>query len=88
MAKVVTVRTLGGVEHNTIYEPIGVLLPEEVTKNSYFEVLVTGKNGNQRNDGTNKTAYYKGVVWGLITDEEYKTLMEVELSDTQSMEVS
>lgn len=47
MAKVVTVRTFGGVEHNTIYEPIGVLLPEEVTKNSYFEVLVTGKNGNQ-----------------------------------------
>ena len=47
MAKVVTVRTLGRVEYNTIYEPTGVLLPEEVTKNSYFEVLVTGKNGNQ-----------------------------------------
>lgn len=47
MAKVVTVRTLGGVEHNTIYEPTGVLLLEEVTKNSYFEVMVTGKNGNQ-----------------------------------------
>lgn len=30
----------------------------------------------------------KAWVWGLITDEEYKTLMEVELSDTQSMEVS
>lgn len=47
MAKVVTVRTLGGIEYNTIYEPTGVLLPEEVTKNSYFEVMVTGKNGNQ-----------------------------------------
>lgn len=30
----------------------------------------------------------KAWVWGLITDEEYKTLMESELSDTQSMEVS
>lgn len=30
----------------------------------------------------------KAWVWGLITDEEYQTLMEVELSDTQSMEVS
>lgn len=30
----------------------------------------------------------KAWVWGLITDEEYKTLMEVELSDTQSMEAS
>lgn len=30
----------------------------------------------------------KAWVWGLITDEEYKTLMEVELSDTQSIEVS
>lgn len=30
----------------------------------------------------------KAWVWGLITDEEYKTLMEVELSDMQSMEVS
>ena len=34
MAKVVTVRTLGGIEYNAIYEPTGVLLPEEVTKNS------------------------------------------------------
>lgn len=47
MAKVVTVRTLGGIEYNAIYEPTGVLLPEEVTKNSYFEVMVTGKKGNQ-----------------------------------------
>ena len=47
MAKVVTVRTLGGIEYNAIYEPTGVLLQEEVTKNSYFEVIVTGKNGNQ-----------------------------------------
>lgn len=30
----------------------------------------------------------KAWVWGLITDEEYQTLMEVKLSDTQSMEVS
>lgn len=30
----------------------------------------------------------KAWVWGLITDEEYQTLMESELSDTQSMEVS
>ena len=30
----------------------------------------------------------KAWVWGLITDEEYQTLMEVELSDTQSIEVS
>lgn len=28
MAKVITVRTLGGVEYNAIYEPTGVLLPE------------------------------------------------------------
>lgn len=47
MAKVVTVRTLGGIEYNAIYEHTGVLLPEEVTKNSYFEIMVTGKNGNQ-----------------------------------------
>lgn len=47
MVKVITVRTLGGIEYNTIYELTGVLLPKEVTKNSYFEVLVTGKNGNQ-----------------------------------------
>lgn len=47
MAKVVTVKTLGGIEYNTIYEPTGALLPEEVTKNSYFEIMVTGKNGNQ-----------------------------------------
>ena len=47
MAKVVTVRTLGGIEYNAIYEPIGVLLPEEVTQNSYFEVIATGKKGNQ-----------------------------------------
>lgn len=30
----------------------------------------------------------KAWVWGLITDEEYQTLMDSELSDTQSMEVS
>lgn len=47
MAKVITVRTLGEIEYNAIYEPAGVLLPEEVTKNSYFEVIVTGKNGSQ-----------------------------------------
>lgn len=47
MAKVITVRTLGGIEHNAIYEPTGVLLPEEVTQNSYFEVMVTGRKGNQ-----------------------------------------
>lgn len=47
MAKVITVRTLGEIEYNAIYEPTGVLLPKEVTKNSYFEVLVTGKNGSQ-----------------------------------------
>ena len=47
MAKVITVRTLGEIEYNAIYEPTGVLLPEEVTKNSYFEVMVTGKNGSQ-----------------------------------------
>lgn len=44
MAKVVTVRTIGGIEYNAIYEPTGVLLPEEVTQNSYFEVTVTGGN--------------------------------------------
>lgn len=54
MAKVVTVRTLGGVEYNTIYEPTGVLLPEEVTKNSYFEVLVIyGKSEQAQYKGTN-----------------------------------
>lgn len=47
MVKVITVRTLGEIEYNAIYEPTGVLLPEGVTKNSYFEVLVTGKNGSQ-----------------------------------------
>lgn len=47
IAKVITVRTLGEIEYNAIYESAGVLLPEEVTKNSYFEVMVTGKNGNQ-----------------------------------------
>ena len=47
MVKIITVRTLGGIEYNTIYEHTGVLLPKEVTKNSYFEVLVTGKKGNQ-----------------------------------------
>lgn len=61
MIKVITVRTLSGIEYNAIYEPTGVLLPEGVTK---------------------------AWVWGLITDEEYKTLMEVELSDMHSMEVS
>lgn len=30
----------------------------------------------------------KAWVWGLITDEEYQTLMEVESNDTQSIEVS
>lgn len=47
MAKVITVRTLGGIEYNAIYEPTGVLLPEYVTQNSYFEVMATGKKGNQ-----------------------------------------
>lgn len=47
IAKVITVRTLGGIEYNAIYESTGILLPKEVTKNSYFEVMVTGKNGNQ-----------------------------------------
>lgn len=30
----------------------------------------------------------KAWVWGLITDKEYQTLMEVELSDMHSIEVS
>lgn len=47
MVKVITVRTLGGIEYNAIYEPTGLLLPEYVTQNSYFEVMVTGKKGNQ-----------------------------------------
>ena len=35
-----------------------------------------------------KQRIIKAWVWGLITDEEYQTLMDSELSDTQSMEVS
>lgn len=35
-----------------------------------------------------KQRIQKAWFWGLITDEEYQTLMESELSDTQSMEVS
>lgn len=40
MVKVITVRTLGGIEYNAIYEPTGVLLPEEVTKNNIKQVII------------------------------------------------
>lgn len=42
MAKVVTVRTFGGVEYNTIYEPTGVLLSEG-SERTDFEPYTGGK---------------------------------------------